>query len=143
MSIYSKLRSWLKPTRPNEGRLGDRGEILAARHLAQLGFRILERGHDSRYGEIDLIALDGQTTVFIEVKTRSNPNHGHPAYAIDAKKRSRLTQAALAYLKSHSLLERPARFDVVSVIWPTDNQNPTIEHFPNAFEPPGSGQFFA
>jgi putative endonuclease len=81
--------------------------------------------------------------VFVEVKTRTSADSGRPTDAIDANKQRRMTQAALAYLKSHRLLENAARFDVVAVTWPANEKCPQIEHFPNAFAPIGAGQFFS
>jgi putative endonuclease len=122
--------------------LGDRGEDAAARYLKRQGFHILERGYDSHLGELDIIAVDGRTVVFVEVKTRTSDDVGHPTEAIDDRKQRRMTQAALAYLKSKRLLQTAARFDVVAVTWPKDVRKPTIDHYKNAFEPAGSGQFF-
>lgn len=143
MSLLSKLREWLLEHSDGGESLGRRGEAAAAKFLKQLGYRILERGYDSPLGEIDIIAIDGRTIVFVEVKTRSSSGAGHPADAVDATKRRRMTQAALAYLKAHDLLQTPARFDVVAVTWRDVNEPPVIEHFQNAFAPVGSGQFFS
>jgi len=116
---------------------GQRGEDAAARYLRKLGYIILARGHRDSIGEIDLIAVDGRRVVFIEVKTRTSHDAGHPADAVDEAKQRRLTRLALAYLKRHDLLECSARFDVVAVTWPADSGRPTIEHFQNAFEAVG------
>jgi putative endonuclease len=136
------MRSWLAERFPKKS-LGRRGEDAATRFLKRLGYRILVRGLDSRLGELDIIAVDGRTIVFVEVKTRSSTDAGHPADAIDATKQRRMTQAALAYLKSHGLLQHAARFDVVAITWPENARRPTIEHFKNAFAPVGAGQFFS
>ena len=137
------LRAWLAGRFSSKKSLGDRGEVAAARYLKRSGFRILERSHDSPLGEIDIIAVDSRTVVFVEVKTRTSADSGRPTDAIDANKQRRMTQAALAYLKSHRLLENAARFDVVAVTWPANEKRPQIEHFPNAFAPIGAGQFFS
>jgi putative endonuclease len=136
------LRSWVAERLPKKS-LGRRGEDAATRFLKRLGYRILARGLDSRLGELDIIAVDDRTIVFVEVKTRTTTDAGHPADAIDATKQRRMTQAALAYLKSHGLLHHAARFDVVAVTWPEESRKPTIEHFKNAFVPVGTGQFFS
>jgi putative endonuclease len=136
------LRSWLAERMPKKS-LGRRGEHAAAKFLKRLDYRILARGLDSRLGELDIIAVDGRTIVFVEVKTRTSTDAGHPTDAIDATKQRRMTQAALAYLKSHGLLHHAARFDVVAVIWAENSTRPTIEHFKNAFSPVGAGQFFS
>jgi len=136
-----RLRSWLATRFPKKS-LGERGEDAAAKHLKHLGYRILARGHDSRLGELDIIAVDDRTIVFAEVKTRSSNDAGLPADAIDATKQRRMTQAALAYLKSHNLLDHAARFDVVAT-WPENARRPKIEHYKNAFSPTVTGQFFS
>jgi putative endonuclease len=104
---------------------------------------ILARGVDSRLGELDIIAVDGRTVVFVEVKTRQSEGAGHPTDAIDDRKQQRMTRAALAYLKAQGLLKYSARFDVVAIIWPENAGHPTIEHYPNAFSPVGEGQFYS
>jgi putative endonuclease len=136
------LRTWLAGRFAKKS-LGRQGEDAAARYLMRQGYRILARGHDSRLGELDIIAVDGRTIVFVEVKTRRSTDTGHPAEAIDPRKEQRMTQAALAYLKSKRLLQYAARFDVVAITWPEDARRPTIEHYKNAFSPVGSGQFFS
>jgi len=143
MSLILKLRGWFLEGKGAGEALGRRGETAAAKFLKQLGYRILERGFDSPLGEIDIIAIDGRTIVFVEVKTRSSTEAGHPADAVDATKQRRMTQAALAYLKAHNLLQTPARFDVVAVTWRNAHEPPAIEHFQNAFAPVGNGQFFS
>lgn len=118
---------------------GDRGERLAARHLRRQGLRIILRGYRTPQGEVDLIAREGPTLVFVEVKAR---RRGVPAEAVTLEKQRRLTLAALAFLKRHGLLEHPCRFDVVAIVWPDDRQPPAIEHFRDAFEAFGRGQMF-
>lgn len=121
---------------------GQRGEVAAAKFLRRLGYRIVARGERSRLGELDLVAVDGRTVVFVEVKTRDSVAHGRPEEAVDNEKQRRVTRAALGYLKRHGLLEQPARFDVVSVVWPSNSKQPTIEHFRDAFPAVGiRGQF--
>jgi putative endonuclease len=118
--------------------LGDRGERLAARYLRRHGLRIIVRGYRTSRGEIDLIARDGDTLVFVEVKTR---RAGQPAEAVTPEKQRRIARAALEFARRHGLLGHRARFDVVAIVWPDDGRPPTIEHFPNAFEAPDLGPF--
>jgi putative endonuclease len=120
--------------------LGLQGERLAARFLQKLGYRILARGHRERLGELDLVALDGQTIVLVEVKTWRMGDRGDPSLAVDERKQEKLTRAALTYLKQRRLLEQPARFDVISIVWDGDNGKPVIRHFINAFEAVGKWQ---
>lgn len=128
--IWAALGSRLLP-RPRP--LGPRGEAAAARYLRRRGYRIVARGDHSPIGEIDLVAVDGRTVVFVEVKTRASRDAGSPADAVNEQKQRRLTRLALSYMKRHDLLEYPARFDVVAVIWPANARRPEIEHFPAAF----------
>jgi len=121
--------------------LGDRGERVAAKSLKRKGYRILARQSRSRIGEIDLIALDSETIVFVEVKTRSSASAGHPTEAITLAKRKQLTRAALAWLKRRRLLEHRTRFDVIAITW--QQGDPLIEHYESAFEAVGDGQMFA
>lgn len=122
--------------------LGRRGEDRAARYLKKLGYMIVARSQRDNIGELDLVAVDGRTVVFIEVKTRTTHDAGHPADAVDDAKQRRLTRLALSYMKRHDLLECRARFDVVAVTWPARGR-PTIEHFKNAFEAVGFDGMFS
>lgn len=122
--------------------LGNRGEQQAARFLKSCGYRILERQAKSKLGEIDIIALDGETIVFVEVKTRSSMKAGHPAEAVGYQKQQQLTRTALGWLRKRKLLDKPCRFDVVAIIW-QDGGAPEIEHFIHAFEATGQGQMFS
>lgn len=123
---------------------GDQGERAAARYLKKQGMRILARQYRSRMGEIDLIARDGETIVFVEVKSRRSHAAGRPEEAVTMTKQRQLTRLALEYLKRRGWLgTRRARFDVVSVTWPTDQSRPEIVHFRNAFEPVGVDGMFS
>ena len=123
--------------------LGDRGERAAERHLAAQGLRILKRGLRSRRGELDLVALDGRQVVFVEVKTRFDHAAGHPVEAVGIEKQRKLTDLALAFLKKHKLLGYSARFDIVAITWPEGQEEPTIQHYRNAFDASGRFQLFA
>jgi putative endonuclease len=123
-----KARLW-----PNET-LGRRGERTAVKFLKRNRYKILHRGYRILGGELDIVAVDGRTIVFVEVKTRASHDAGHPAEAVDSHKQRQLTQLALAYLRRYQLQNYPARFDVVAITWPAGNARPTIEHFKNAFE---------
>lgn len=123
--------------------LGDEGERIAKRHLRRLGYRIVARQYRNQWGEIDLIALDGECLVFVEVKTRRADVPGHPVEAITSTKQAKLTRLALGFLKKKKLLDCAARFDVVTVVRPDDGGKPVVEHFRNAFPPVGRGQMFS
>jgi len=100
--------------------LGAAGERIAERFLRRKGYVILERNFRCPTGEIDLVALDGKTVVFVEVKTRTQSALGTPFEAIDTHKQRQLRRAAQYYLVRHRLTERFARFDVVGVLWESD-----------------------
>ena len=101
--------------------------------------RLLARNYHAPGGEVDLIARDGDTLVFVEVKTR---REGVPAEAVTPAKQSRLTLAALHFLRRHHALEVRSRFDVVAVTWPVGARSPRIDHQKDAFPAVGRWQFF-
>lgn len=112
---------------------GDRGERLAVSYLRRQGLEILARQSRNRIGEIDIVARDGDTLVFVEVKTRADDGKGHPAEAVTRTKQRQLTRAALAWLKRRGLLECRTRFDVIAIRWQPGGE-PLIEHYRHAFE---------
>lgn len=143
----NSLRIWISRWFPPKS-LGQRGEDFAARYLQRLGYHVVGRQVDLHVGELDIIAVDesavpARTIVFVEVKTRTSDAAGLPTEAIDDLRQQRMTRAALAYLKSHGLLEYPARFDVIAITWPDGAKQPTLEHIQDAFPAVGHGQFFA
>jgi putative endonuclease len=124
--------------------LGQRGERAAAKYLKRRGYKILAVGDRLKHrDELDIVAADGRTVVFVEVKTRSSQTLGHPAEAVDAVKQRRLTKLAVTYLKRHRLLDYPARFDVIAITWPERVRKPQIEHILNAFEAAGKWGFYS
>lgn len=140
-TCLDRCRAWLGIERAEpfgrQDRLGARGEKAAARFLKRLGYRIVARGVRSRLGELDLVAVDGRTVVFVEVKTRTDTDAGQPLDAVTPEKQRRVTQAALAFLKYRGLLEHRSRFDVVSIVWPAGKREPAIEHIQSAFDAVG------
>jgi putative endonuclease len=142
MNVRQAVSRWLQRFFPKKT-LGQRGEAAAARYLCRRGYKILARGDRLAPGELDLVALDRDTIVFIEVKTRQSHAAGHPAEAVDDRKQRRLTKLAVTFLKRHGLLERPARFDVMAITWPVGKRRPTIEHLKNAFEAVGQWEFYS
>lgn len=111
--------------------LGKKGEDMAERHLVRQGYRILERNYRAARGEIDLIALDQDTVVFVEVKTRTSDTFGAPEDSVFVRKQERMVQAALAYIKNKRLHQMACRFDVIAISRTGTNR---IEHIKNAFE---------
>ena len=112
--------------------LGTKGENLAVRFLMKKGYSVIQRNHKTPFGEIDIIAQDGNTIVFVEVKTRRDTFFGYPFEAVTRRKINKLKKSALFYLKKQRR-ESPARFDVLS-IFNTDSGLFEIEHFIDAFE---------
>ncbi len=115
------------------GAIGRIGEDLAAGHLEKAGFKILVRNYRQKIGEIDIIAEDRGTLVFVEVKTRKNLSFGPPFAAVTEKKQKQIGRVAQDYLCRNRLFNRPARFDVVSVLLQEDRE-PVIEVVQNAFD---------
>jgi putative endonuclease len=95
--------------------LGKAGEETAARELERRGYAILARRYRTRYGEIDIVARDGETTVFVEVKARVSGEFGSAAEAVTPSKQRRLAHMAFDYLARNRLSKAPCRFDVVAI----------------------------
>lgn len=110
---------------------GKAGENRAEVFLKHNGYKILVRNYRTKLGEIDIIAKDKNTVCFIEVKTRSDEKFGLPVESITNTKQRQIIKTATVYLKENNLLEKRARFDVVSVIGAEEGQK--IEVIKNAF----------
>lgn len=131
-----KAMSAVKPAPEKGGRSeGTWGEALAAEYLRQRGCRLAAHSYHCRFGEIDLIAWDGDVLCFVEVKTRSNTDMGLPREYVTPAKQRRLKKTALYYL-CEKQLDCPARFDVAEVYAdsPYSRENVRIEYLENAFE---------
>jgi putative endonuclease len=98
--------------------LGRLGERIACRYLLRLGFDVLARRYQARRGEIDIVALEGDTLVFVEVKTRASTTFGEPWEFVDWEKRQRLQSAADEFIAMYDLGRYTYRFDIVSVVAP-------------------------
>lgn len=112
---------------------GVRGEEEAARFLTRSGYAIVDRNVRTRAGEIDLIAREGKTLVFVEVKTLRTVEGDPPQAAVNTRKQNRLGKLAQGYLKLKRIRQTPCRFDVVSVIVNDEGGVKAIRHIPNAF----------
>lgn len=132
---------WQRPALRDS--LGNRGEIVAARFLERLGYRIIERQLRNKFGELDLVAIHDDVVVFVEVKTRSTLAAGHPTEAITPAKQRKITRSALAYLKQRRWLERRVRFDVIAVVWSGNEALPETQHYVGAFESGDTGQMYS
>jgi putative endonuclease len=97
---------------------------------------VLARNFRCRSGEVDVVARDGETTVFVEVKERAGATHGEACDAVTPGKRRRIVRAARIYASARGLSESPLRFDVVSIDW-ADDGRPRIRHDAAAFDSDG------
>jgi putative endonuclease len=113
--------------------LGREAEALAQGMLRRAGFKIIEANKKTAGGELDLVAWDGATLVFVEVKARSRGDYGLPEEAVDQRKQKRLTQAAAAYLAEMGQPQPACRFDVVAVEY--GSGPPRMRHLKDAFWP--------
>lgn len=109
---------------------GRRGEDAAADYLVSIGLRILNRNYVTDVGELDIVATDESTLIFVEVKARLKNDFGYPAEAVNYHKRRKINQVASQYIKRFRLFGAPVRFDVVEVYL----ENMSVRHIPNAFD---------
>ncbi len=108
------------------------GELYAARYLRDRGFKIISAGYSCRFGEIDIVAMQGDTLCFVEVKTRNENTLTRPMEAVDEGKQKRLRLTAGSFL-SYSKLEKEIRFDVCEVYLDSDFKAVKTEYIENAF----------
>jgi putative endonuclease len=111
---------------------GRESESIAARYLKKQGYKILEQNYRTKIGEIDIIARDKQTLVFVEVKARKSDRFGNPKWAVTPKKQRKISMIALYYLKLTKQSNVKARFDVVTIS--NEQDKPKVEIVKNAFE---------
>lgn len=104
---------------------------MAERHLRKLGYRIVERNYRAAGAEIDIIAMDGETIVFVEVKRRNGTGAGTPEEAVNASKQKQIRRAAEAFVAHYRAAERDARFDVVAIV--ESGPRRRIQHLKDAF----------
>lgn len=125
---------------------GRRSERAAARYLRGLGYRLLAANVADRDGELDLLALDGETLVVVEVRSTSSDRPDaieQTAASVDLRKQRKITEATSRFLARRRLLGRIAvRYDVLVLAWPESAREPTLKHIPHAFESTGRFQFF-
>ncbi|MDO4287903.1 MAG: YraN family protein [Eubacterium sp.] len=110
---------------------GDRGELLAEKYLRKAGYRLLERNYRKPFGEIDIIAEQGDCLVFVEVKLRKNSRYGTPAQAVNFKKQQKIIRTAQAYLAEGRCFDRNIRFDIIEVY--DGGAVPALRHLKGAF----------
>lgn len=122
VTLYPKYG---KMAKHNE--LGAWGEALTADYLQGKGYTIVERDWHSGHRDLDIIAMDGETVVFVEVKTRHNRVFGEPEEAVDYQKLRNLRAAINHYVKLHRLWQE-IRLDVVTVVGTPESGTPEIRH---------------
>ena len=113
-------------------RTGRQGEEIAARYLQERGYVIIERNFRCAYGEMDIIARQGATIVFAEVRSRRSDDFGSPLESVGPVKQKKLSRIALCYIQKHRLQGRPARFDVLGVNIRADGH--AVELIADAFD---------
>jgi putative endonuclease len=116
----------------NRSQVAARGESLARRHLEGLGYRVEACNWRAPQGEIDLVASDGETLVFVEVKARTGRQFGEPEEAITRRKRRHLLETAQAYLEAHDRLDAAWRIDVIAVDLAPSGAVLRLEHYQDA-----------
>lgn len=111
--------------------IGDKGEQIAADYLDELGFQIVERNYNTRYGEIDLVVQKDGELVFVEVKTRSNKAFGLPEASVTPEKLARIENAGLLWLEAHPDSLDNWRIDVIAILLDNNKMVDDIQHFIN------------
>ncbi|MFQ6069687.1 MAG: YraN family protein [Candidatus Aminicenantales bacterium] len=122
----------MKPDRTSKHAFGKSGEEIALAYLKKKRYRLVERNFRIFKGEIDIIAYDRETLVFIEVKSRTGTAFGLPEEAVTPHKQQQLRKVASGYLAQHNLMEAACRFDVVSIVF-DERGKYCINHIKNAF----------
>lgn len=113
-------------------KFGKESESLAVKHLKKNGYKILEQNYRNKIGEIDIIAKEKETLVFVEVKAKRSDFYGTPKWAVTPKKQRKISMVALYYLKATKQTHVKARFDVVALSSAPDDSR--VEVIKNAFE---------
>ncbi len=113
--------------------VGKKGEEEAIKFLRSKGYRILEQNFRLPFGEIDIVASEGDFLVFVEVKTKRDTNVATPEMAVDSRKQRQITKAAIGYLQRRKIVDKPCRFDVVAITFGPRGRN--FDLIKNAFEP--------
>jgi putative endonuclease len=130
--LFRKSSSVPNPEDASRQEKGKAGERAAARHLKSNGLKILVERYRCRLGEVDLVAREGDTLVFVEVKARRSADHGDPSQAVTPEKQRHISRVALDYLRRLHHPDIPVRFDVVEVILKNDEPS-ACHHIRDAF----------
>jgi len=118
--------------RTKQQKFGESSENMAVWYLKQNGYKIIEQNYRNRLGEIDIIAREKKSIVFVEVKSRRSIRYGSPKWAVTPKKQRKISMVALYYLKSTKQIDVKARFDVVAIT--SNRDEPQIGIIKNAFD---------
>lgn len=128
--VFATLRRMM--TGDHRQRVGQQGERRAERFLRSLGYAIVERNYRTSRGEIDLVAKDRDTLVFVEVRTRRRDGFGGPLASVGPQKQRQISNTALHYLTHSGLRDRAARFDVIGIVG--EGKRAALTHVKAAFE---------
>jgi putative endonuclease len=119
----------------DKNEIGALGERIAAQYLQQHHYKLVTTNFSTKAGEVDIIAEQGDTFVFIEVKTRQSTAYGQPAQAVTKAKQKRIIKASLAYIQKQQLTDTNMRFDIIEVLYIHDiQQDANVNHIENAFD---------
>lgn len=116
---------------PHKSVLGNRGERDATTYLSHKGYQIIDRNYYVRGGEIDIVCQKGDCLVFVEVKARAENSLGKPYEAINYHKLTKLKMAIVSYLKTHEVIFKKMRIDVIGIEYSTDGNLKKIKHYEN------------
>ena len=116
---------------PHNIRVGRWGEQMAAEYLQSLGYSVTDRNLHTPYGELDLIAIRDDQTIFVEVKTRSNLKMGYPEEALTPRKKSHLLQAIAEVMADRTDLPQDWRIDLIAIVGKPGDPHFQLEHFEN------------
>lgn len=117
----------------DKNKIGDYGEVLASKHLIDLGYNIISRNYRTKFGEIDIIAAKQHVLIFIEVKTRYNSRYGLPCESVNYKKRKHIMTTSQIFISSKKLYNFDVQYDVIEVILNYSNDSYSINHIKSAF----------
>lgn len=131
--VILRVGKGLNPVTRHRQALGRLGEDEAVAYLKKQGYRLLQRNYRCRLGEIDIIVMDGETLVFVEVRSRSSGRFGLPQESIHWHKQSKVRKVAQYYLKAVQKEEVAVRFDVLALLFERENQSVQVEHIKGAF----------
>ncbi len=131
VQIFSRILKRSPHTLSPQQQRGLWGEKTAACYLKKKGFKILVHRYRCKFGEIDLVARQDETLVFIEVKTRGSSSYGDPSQAVTPEKQKHISRVALDYLRRLNHPQIPVRFDVVEIV--DSNGHIECHHIENAF----------